>query len=189
MDSQIIFDRAEILNSAFSTQRLVIEPLFSYHADLLFESMQNEKIYDWISSRPPESFDHLKLYWKKLESRLSQNKDEAWLNWVVRRASDGAYIGKLDADINIENIATNIGYLFFPDYWGNGYASESVIGLTKHLANNSITKMFATVTLGNEASYRVLEKSGYKRNRIIPDNDTIRGVKFDDVEYVWCSYF
>ena len=43
----------------------------------------------------------------------------------------------------------------------------------------------ATVTLGNEASYRVLEKSGFIRTRIIPENDTIRGVKHDEVEYLW----
>ena len=43
----------------------------------------------------------------------------------------------------------------------------------------------ATVTLGNEASCRVLEKSEFTRTRIIPQNDTIRGVKHDDVEYIW----
>jgi hypothetical protein len=40
------------------------------------------------------------------------------------------------------------------------------------------------VTLGNEASERVLSKSGFIRGRVIVDNDTIRGQKHDDVEYV-----
>jgi RimJ/RimL family protein N-acetyltransferase len=40
------------------------------------------------------------------------------------------------------------------------------------------------VTLGNDASCRVLEAVGFIRTRIIPENDTIRGVKHDDIEFV-----
>ena len=46
-----------------------------------------------------------------------------------------------------------------------------------------VLKLLATVTEGNEASYRVLEKSGFVKSRIIPNNDTIRGIKYSDVEY------
>lgn len=37
---------------------------------------------------------------------------------------------------------------------------------------------------GNQASAQVLKKAGFSLNRIIPDNDTIRGVLFDDEEYI-----
>jgi RimJ/RimL family protein N-acetyltransferase len=39
------------------------------------------------------------------------------------------------------------------------------------------------VTLGNDASARVSTKAGFVKTRVIRDNDTIRGVKYDDVEY------
>jgi RimJ/RimL family protein N-acetyltransferase len=147
--------------------------------------MQNEIIYQWISSIPPRSVDQLKDWWKQRESRLSPDGNEAWLNWAVRRISDGAFVGKLDAEVNHEKVATNIGYIFFPNYWGQGYASESVLEIKNHFSLNGISKIMATVTLGNEASCRVLEKSEFTRTRIIPENDTIRGVKYDDVEYIW----
>ena len=42
----------------------------------------------------------------------------------------------------------------------------------------------ALVTLGNEASARVMIKAGFARTRVIADNDTIRGQKYDDVAFV-----
>lgn len=175
---------AQQLNSGLETNRLVIEPQVSTHADYLFERMQSPAIYNWISAVPPESLEWLKARWKALESRLDPEEKEAWLNWVVRRKSDHVYVGRLDAAVNAEHDATNVGYVFFPEFWGNGYASEAVLGLTTHFASCGIKKMVATVTEGNGASYRVLENAGFLRSRIIPDNDTIRGIKYADVEYI-----
>lgn len=184
MKSKIPPSYAQILNAPILTSRLIIEPIVATHADLLFNLMQNEAIYNWISAEPPKTVDQLRQSWLKQESRLSPEGEEAWLNWAVRRNSDGVYLGKLDAEVNYANVATNVGYLFFPAYWGQGYASESVLAMTDHLARHGVSKMFAAVTLGNETSYRVLEKAGFTRSRIIPDNDIIRGVKYDDVEFV-----
>jgi RimJ/RimL family protein N-acetyltransferase len=175
---------AQRLNSGLETNRLVIEPLTGMHAEHLFGPMQSPSIYEWISSVPPKTFESLKDWWKALENRLDPEETEAWLNWAVRRKSDNIYVGKLDAVVNAEHIATNVSYLFFPEYWGNGYASEAVLALTNHFASCGVAKMVATVTEGNRASYRVLENAGFIRSRIIPDNDTISGIKYNDVEYI-----
>jgi len=42
----------------------------------------------------------------------------------------------------------------------------------------------ATVTAGNTASERVLQKAGYVFARVLLANDIIRGVPMDDREYV-----
>ena len=91
---QTFFTYAQLLNSSLKTSRLIIEPIYAEHADSLFELMQNESIYLWISSIPPRSVDQLKDRWKQCESRLSPDGSEAWLNWAVRRTSDGAFVGK-----------------------------------------------------------------------------------------------
>lgn len=146
--------------------------------------MRDPGVYEWISATPPNSMDQLEHLWRSQENHLSPNQAEAWLNWAVKRISDGAYVGKLDAAVNTLKIATNVGYVFFPAYWGNGYASEAVTAVTDHFVECGVSRMVATVTEGNPASYRVLEKAGFARSRAIPDNDTIRGIKFNDVEYI-----
>ncbi len=91
---------------------------------------------------------------------------------------------QLDAEINGDDVATNIGYLFFLPFWNQGYATEAVRAVASHLELLGIAEQRAFVTLGNDASERVLVKAGFVRTRVIADNDTIRGEKYDDVEYV-----
>ena len=47
-----------------------------------------------------------------------------------------------------------------------------------------VHRLVATVTMGNTASARVLQKAGYEFNRVLVGNDTIRGIAIDDEEYV-----
>jgi ribosomal-protein-alanine N-acetyltransferase len=184
MEDKISPQFAHKLNAPLSTERLVVEPLTERHAELLFDLMQEDSIYQWIPSLPPKSLDRLKHVCQAKESRLDPQENNAWLNWAVRRLSDGAYVGKLDAEVNASKVATNVGYIFFSNFWGYGYATEATLALTNHLANCGISKMIAMVTEGNEASYRVLEKSEFIRSRIIPHSQEIRGVKYNEIEYV-----
>ncbi|MFI5345961.1 MAG: GNAT family N-acetyltransferase [Elusimicrobiota bacterium] len=176
--------RALVLNARLETRHLVLEPLAAAHAPAMFARLKDDALYVWISAAPPESVGHLQKRWERLESRLAPAGDKAWLNWAVRQASDGAYVGKMDAEVDAANIATNIGYLIFPAFWGRGYASEAVAAVIEHLRRHGVEELRATVTSGNTASTRVLEKSGFVRTRVIPENDVIRGVKHDDIEYV-----
>jgi ribosomal-protein-alanine N-acetyltransferase len=174
------------LNPALTTEHLALEPLQEAHAELLFEPMQDEAVYTWISGPPPPSVERLAASWKALaESRMSPDTSEAWLGWAVRRLRDDRYIGKLDVSINEQRVAYNVGYIFFPPFWGQGHATEAVAAVTRCMVELGVSPLYAHVTRGNLASGRVLEKCGYRFTRILPGNDVIRGVPHDDLEYVY----
>jgi [ribosomal protein S5]-alanine N-acetyltransferase len=175
--------RAVVLNARLETERLVLEPRTASHADLLVAGMQDERIYRWISAAVPMNVDSVRQHWGILESRVSPDGKDALLGWAVRQAQSGAYVGKFDADVT-GAVATNVGYLFFPEFWNRGYATEALGAVVKHFEQHGITEMRALVTCGNGASERVLVKAGFARTRILPENDMIRGVKYDDIEYV-----
>lgn len=179
-----VADVATSLNTSIETPRLHIRPLMSTHAEAAFALLQDDQIYQWISMNKPGSVESLRADWKLNEGRISPDGQEAWLAWFVTSKADGRPIGCLDACIDAHHIATNVGYYFFADSWGQGFASEAVKALADELMAQGVRKLVATVTAGNIASVRVLQKAGFHFTRIIADNDTLHGVLVDDEEFI-----
>jgi ribosomal-protein-alanine N-acetyltransferase len=169
---------------AIATARLRLEPLGGHHAEPLFEGMSDPAIYEWISLPRSPDVAHLRARWARVAQRPLTGVDVLDFGWAVQRVADGAWIGKMDAEVSAAGVATNVGYAFAPAYWGHGYATEALAALSEHLRRHGATEQHATVTLGNDASCRVLERAGFVRERVIPGNDRVRGELVDDIEYV-----
>ncbi|POZ62401.1 GNAT family N-acetyltransferase [Chromobacterium alticapitis] len=174
----------EGIDSIVRSERLRLEPLRPEHAEALFPMFCQPRVYDWISLRAPASADRLAARWRTLALERTEPRAEYGFGWAVRRELDGAWLGKLDADVRADGVAGNVGYLFDPGYWGQGYASEAVSALARHLERHGVHEQWATVTVGNKASMRVLGRAGFIQTRVLKGNDTIRGVAMDDVEFV-----
>ena len=171
-------------NGPLRSERLVLEPLLGAHAELLFEALSEPRIYRWISALPPHSVEHLRRRWGAAERRGPNAEGGRDLEWAIRRSADGCYVGKADAELASTGIVTNLGYIIFAPFWSQGYATEVVLALAEYFERQGVVEQRALVTLGNDASARVLTKAGFVRIRVIPDNDTIRGQKYDDVEFI-----
>jgi RimJ/RimL family protein N-acetyltransferase len=101
----------------------------------------------------------------------------------VRRAGDGACIGKLDVQIDAARIATNVGWMFFPPHWGSGNASEAVSALAAHLERAGVVEQRALVTVGNLDSVRVAERCGFVATGYRLGSESIRGVDYDEIAF------
>jgi RimJ/RimL family protein N-acetyltransferase len=172
------------INATLVTERLRLEPLDGRHAPLLFEGLRDPAIHEWISVAQSADVEHLQARWARVAQRALVAVDVLDFGWAVQRLSDGAWIGKMDAEVLAHGVANNVGYLFASAFWGQGYATEAVRALCAHLARHGVVEQRATVTVGNEASCRVLEHAGFVRTRVLANNDTLRGVPVDDVEYI-----
>ena len=172
------------INVALVTARLRLEPLDSHHAAPLFDGMRDPAIYEWISLQPSNDLPHLEARWARVARQPLVGVDVLDFGWAVQRIADGTWIGKMDAEVTAFGVATNVGYAFVPAYWRQGYATEAVTVLSEHLRRHGVVEQRATVTVGNAASCRVLERAGFVRERVLHANDTLRGVLVDDIEYV-----
>lgn len=160
---------ARSINASLQTSRLSLEPLVAAHADLLHPALRDPRIYRWIDAGAPADLAELRSKWRRNETRLSPDQREAWLNWAIRLAPAGAYIGKLDATLSSPTHVSNLGFVFFPAYWGHGYATESVTAVITALAARGVLTLRATVAAPNTASARVLEKVGFIRGELVQD--------------------
>lgn len=180
MQAEVALRLCPLLDS----ERLVLEPMGERHAEAFFAPLHDDALYQWISMDKPSSLERLQRQLRRSECRVAPDGQTAWPTWALRRKLDGVYLGRVDAEITLSMQASNVGYYLFPPYWGEGYATEAVRAATQHLISQGVHRLVATVTTGNLASERVLQKAGYSFTRVLVGNDTIRGEPVDDREYV-----
>lgn len=109
----------------------------------------------------------------------SENETKAYVNTIIQNAKevprtrfafavtvqDGSkVIGAGEINIrDVENRSGEISYIINPDYWGNGYATETAKQLLSFGFNMlKLHRIYATCDPRNAASARVLEKISMK---------------------------
>lgn len=169
------------INPEILTPRLRLEAQCAMHAALVFEPLQAPELYTFIGSPPPLSLEALTTRFKQLESRRSPDDRAYWLNWILVERDQGRVVGKIDATLDADGLV-EFGYIVFVP--GQGYATEAARAVLRHLCSAGARWIRTTVTVGNHASRRVMEKLGMPLRRILPDNDMIRGQSMDDWEFL-----
>jgi [ribosomal protein S5]-alanine N-acetyltransferase len=164
------------------TQRLLLEPLKVTHGVALYHLFQDKRIYEYIPTPVPASLEYLEQRYQKLETRLSPNGTEAWLNWAVYIKEHQTYAGYIEATV-LPGVA-KIAYILAPLFWRQGYAYEAC----KHLISivwrdYNITEIIAEVDTRNLASIRLLERLGFICIETRRDADFFKGVSSDEYIY------
>jgi len=165
------------------TPRLRLEPLNASHAAAMFEGLQHEALYEFISEPPPESVDALRERYERLAKRMSPDGQQAWLNWVICAVPPGSPTGYVQATV-FEDHSADVAYLLFRESWGRGYAREATTAMIDHLRDDWETRRIrASVDTRNQRSIALLEALGFTRGALRANAEWIRGVLTDEVGY------
>ena len=164
------------------TPRLLLEPILPAHAPVLYESMQEERLYQFIPQDPPDPLEALTDRYDFLSARRSPDGREAWLNWAVRERDSGDYAGTLEATVH-DRKAT-IAYMVFVPYQRRGYAAEACGRLLEHLFEDYLVNMVAAeIDTRNAASIALVESLGFERVGFQKDADHFKGSTSDEYRY------
>ncbi len=89
----------------------------------------------------------------------------------------GKQIGGCEIEIDASELSVaTIGYLINPLYWNQGFATEATLGLVSFASNElALQHLSATCDERNIASRRVLEKCGFRLDRIIKNDFVQKG--------------
>lgn len=144
---------------SISTDGLILEPQTPAHAEEMFAVLSDPAIYEH-ENEPPSSIEWLRSRFKKLESRVSPDGHEHWLNWVIRVPGSGL-IGYVQATVHPDGTAT-IAYELSSSYWGQGLASKAVQAMIRELvASYQVRTLFAILKATNSRSHRFLGRLGF----------------------------
>jgi RimJ/RimL family protein N-acetyltransferase len=145
--------------------------------------LSDARIYTFIPQDPPSSLLALENRYQQLESRESPDGDEVWLNWAIRLKQQDKYIGTVQATVR-QNGSSLLAYEFSPDFWGNGYATESCLRIIESLfADYGVVVVIAEVDTRNAASCNLLERLSFERVSTRKDADFFKGQRSDEHTY------
>ncbi len=142
-----------------TTDKLTLEPQTAAHAEEMFVVLSDPAIYEY-ENEPPQSLEWLRARFTKLETRLSADGDEQWLNWVIRLPTS-ELIGYVQATVRREGRAA-IAYELSSSYWGRGLAHQAVTAMMVELVEHyGVRSSFAVLKGENFRSIRMLERLGF----------------------------
>lgn len=139
---------------------LVLEPLVPGHAEAMFEVLSDPELYRYLDHPPPPSVEHLRDIYAGVETRMSPDGSQVWLNWVVRRPGQ-PLLGYVQATVLPDHTAW-VGYVFSARHWGRGHATQAVRAMLEHAAlHYRVSRFLASVEAANRRSIRLLERLGF----------------------------
>jgi RimJ/RimL family protein N-acetyltransferase len=139
---------------------LVLEPLVVDHAEAMFEVLGDPALYRYLDYPPPPSIEHLRSVYASVQTRMSPDGSQLWLNWIVRLPGQPP-MGYVQATVAADENAW-LGYLFSREHWGRGYATQATRAVLDHVASAyGVTRFLATVEAPNHRSIRLLERVGF----------------------------
>src|SRR2546428_127943 len=137
------------------TGSLTLEPQTAAHAEEMFAVLSDPAIYEH-ENEPPPSLEWLRVRFAQLESRLSANGQEQWLNWVIRLPSS-ELIGYVQATVD-RNGRAAIAYELSSAHWGRGLARQAVQAMISELFQRyRVHQLTAVFKRKNLRSMRLLE--------------------------------
>lgn len=142
----------------FKTERLIGTPLQQEDWPFYLSLQQHPDVMRYVADERPES-----TIVEGFNARLPawSPGSEHWLCLVVRSRESGEALG-VTGYIHRDTDCAEVGFLFSPAAQGKGYGYESLRALCDYaFGEGGIRRLTATVTAGNIASRRLLEKTGF----------------------------
>lgn len=160
------------------TPRLLLRPFVPGDAETMFRRCTSRaecfRHLPWEPDTDPEQTRRRVESWRASES----------LHWAVE-ARDGGLIGYVNLHgLEPENGYAETTYFLSPEAWGRGYMTEALSAVLDHaFGGMGLWRVAADHFAGNDASGRVLERCGMRREGVARGRYWKAGQRFDSIQY------
>jgi RimJ/RimL family protein N-acetyltransferase len=164
------------------TDRLIVRWLSPDDADFILKLLNEPSWLRFIGNKSVRTREDARAYISKgpveMYSRLGFGL------YLVELKEEGRAIGmcgliKRDALDDVD-----IGFAFFPAYWGKGYAYEAASAVMEYGKTAfGLKRLVAITSPDNDASVRLLEKLGFCFERMVKLSDDGEEIKLFAIEF------
>ena len=156
------------------TERLVLRPMRVTDTADMFAYAHDPAVTQYLLWRPHPDPAYTRSY---LEYIAGRYRIGTCYDWAVVCREDGHMIGTCGfAGIDCAHNVGEIGYVINPAYRGRGYAAEAVTRVLKFGFDVlGLHRVEARYILGNDASRRVMEKTGMTFEGVRRESMLIKG--------------
>lgn len=125
--------------------------------------VQDPEVTHFLTWRPHENIETTKAV---LQRAISDWDKETRFAFVIVEKNTGQLVGMID--LRMEGHKAEIGYVVARTYWGKGYMTETVRAVIDWAFQEpAIYRVYATTSVDNAASRRVMEKVGMQCEGIL----------------------
>ncbi|MBR6514191.1 MAG: GNAT family N-acetyltransferase [Clostridia bacterium] len=140
------------------TERLILRYMRPSDARDMYDYARREEVTRYLLWSPHEDEEYTRSYLKQVQKCYRQG---TFHDFGVVYKEDGRFIGTCGfARIDKPNSTAEAGYVFNPDYWGRGIATEALSAVIAYGFEQGYNRIEARFMADNIASRRVMEKSG-----------------------------
>lgn len=156
----------------YETERLILKPADLEDADFFLELYNLPSFIKHIGDRNLRTKEHAEKY---ISNRfLPQIEKLGFGNYVVIHKELNEKIGAVGVFVREGIDVPDIGFSFFPDFEGKGFAYESAVNLMEIVKTEfGVEKLSAMTSDENLSSQKLIERLGlqFKKYVIFPDDN------------------
>jgi RimJ/RimL family protein N-acetyltransferase len=142
------------------TERLLLRDCVPEDADVVLRLLNEPSFLENIGDRgvhtPKEAAAYL------INGPIASYAEHGYGMYMVELRKTGKPVGMCGLLRRTQFEHPDVGYAFFPEFWGRGFASEAASGVIEHARRTlGIGRVLGIVSPHNSASIQVLEKIGF----------------------------
>lgn len=146
------------MNKVLETPRLYLREFTIEDAQSLIDLNSNQNVIRYTGDGPVKDLEEAKRILTDIIFPQYKNKMG---RWAVHLKSNDEFIGWCGLKFIAEDNEIDLGYRFFENHWGKGYASESAKATLEYGVNTlKLKNIIARAAKDNIASINVLKKLG-----------------------------
>lgn len=172
------FDKFPELQS----ERLVFREFTREDAEEIQLIRSNKEVMRFLDN---ENHDSIEKSEEFISNNLSAYQNKKGLFWAIIEKSSGEFIGDFSFwRLDFKNHRAEIGYTLKPNYWGNGFMTETIECILDFGFNSfHLHSVEANINPANENSRKLLLKTGFQKEAYFRENYFFNGEYLDSEIY------